>query len=103
MEHLDVLGAGRAAPGVLAVVARPVHICCGARRLMFHVDAAIRSASLWLRLQVTAAEAGAEKPVQRPARRFVRRDRSAVMRYGFAQRQETQRYLTAAYKGCEVR
>ena len=22
------------------------------------------------------------------------------MRYGFAQRQETQRYLTAAYKGC---
>jgi hypothetical protein len=58
MQDLDVLGAGRAAPGVLAVVSRSIHICCGARRLMLHVDAAIRSASLGCAWQVSAAEAG---------------------------------------------
>ena len=29
VQNLDVLGAGRAAPGVLAVVARAVHSSCG--------------------------------------------------------------------------
>ena len=28
VQHFDVLGAGRAAPGVLAVVARSIHLCC---------------------------------------------------------------------------
>ena len=50
VEHLDVLGAGRAAPGVLAVVARAVHFSCclllnvvGARRLRVGVQLRLES------------------------------------------------------------
>ena len=48
VQHLDVLGAGRPAPGVLAVVARSVHLCCA-----------------WLRAAHSALRAGALKCVPR--------------------------------------
>ena len=82
MQHLDVLGAARAAPGVLAVVSRSVHF----------------SWYLLARLQV-GVQMRLESD-QRAERRFVRNLCSGgfeSMRSGSAQYAESRRDLLAAF------